>query len=148
MQAVNGTSTKTVPFEVYEELHGHYEEAIGELAATRRALSVEHARAVRLKRQLEDERNEGTDSQVVLKWLRWWRDETGRPQTTRIDLTTKRAHRTRWALKHWEPRELCYMVRGAMNDPWWASRGLTDVLDILKDERRAEKFLELGRPGS
>jgi hypothetical protein len=116
-----------------------------ELAATRKALAREHATAKRLQRALEDERNEGIDVQVVMKCLRYWVKITGRPPKTRIDLTTRRAQRVRWALKHWEPREVCLMFRGVLMDQWYVEHGMSDIKHVLKDEERAEHFLRLGR---
>jgi hypothetical protein len=141
----NGTPTRQGPD--YVELLNLNASMGEELAATRKALAREHAQAQRLKRQLEDERNEGVDVKVVMTCLRYWIKVTGQPARTRIDLTTKRAQRTRWALKHWEPREVCLMFRGVLRDRWYVERGLTDIKHILKDEERAEHFLRLGRGG-
>lgn len=154
-----------IPFAEYEALHGNLEEMARELAATRTALTREHNANRRLQKKLEEIRELNADddaaknipnAETILTFLGWWRDQTGRPANTRIDLTTVRAALVRKALHkrscpadcaaHWSPQELCWMVKGILRDEWYVQHEKTDIKHLLKDESIAERFLKMGRP--
>lgn len=137
----------------YSDLHERLEEMAGELAAARTALTREHNANSRLRRKLDairglnvEQAKEVPDGDVILRFLAWWRDYTGRPANTVVDLASSRASLVRRALKHWTPQELCWMVIGMCRDEWYVAHEKTDIKHMLKDEAIAERFLRLGRP--
>jgi hypothetical protein len=136
------------------------------LSAKTRAHDAEHHRAERYARKLAElEQPDPVDADKLKRFLVFWRDVTGRPKTTRIDLDTTRAKIVRRAhanlkrpyaadddispeeadLMAW--RDLCFAVLGCKHSEWWASRGLTDVKNCFpsKDEARTEQFIEIGK---
>jgi hypothetical protein len=136
------------------------------LSAKTRAHDAEHHRAERYARKLAElEQPDPVDAEALKRFLVFWRDATGRPKTTRIDLDTTRAKIVRRAhanlkrpyaadddispeeanLLAW--RDCCFAVLGCKHSEWWASRGLTDVKNCFpaKDEARTEQFIEIGK---
>lgn len=143
----------TVPFAEYERLQAEYEKVIDELSASRRALGAEHRRAELYRKRLEDATDTASDAQEIKRFLAWWRDYTGRPHQTRIDLRTGRAQLLRKAYGAFQRtygdetwRMFAYAVIGCHNDPWWRERGLTDIKSVFPTgkEDRTEKFIEAG----
>jgi hypothetical protein len=147
-------------------LQAQVDEMTVALSAKTRAHDTEHARAERYMRKLAElQQPDPVDADDLKRFLVFWRDVTGRPKTTRIDLDTMRAKIVRRAhanlkrpyaadddispedatLMAW--RAMCFAVLGCKHSEWWAERGLTDIKNVFpsKDEARTDQFIAIGR---
>lgn len=145
VEQTRASENEVVALSEYEALHRRLEEMTDELAATRKALAAAHRKNTTLRKEIDDIYDRASDADTIRKILVFWKDTTGRDDRTRLDLTGDRAKRIRWALKFWEPREVCLMVLGVMRNRWYVDHGKTDWKHILKDEGTAEDFLRMGR---